>query len=55
MVFVNSMDVAHDLFEMKSSLYSDRFQFTMMNELYVWPVSSVCQILCKLVQPQDRI
>jgi hypothetical protein len=35
MVFVNSMDVAVDLFEKRSSIYSDRCNFSMMNDLCV--------------------
>jgi hypothetical protein len=31
MVSVNSADVAHDLFDTKSSIYSDRGDFHMMN------------------------
>jgi hypothetical protein len=29
-VFVNSMDIAEDLFEKRSSIYSDRFKAPMM-------------------------
>jgi len=32
-VFVNSMEVAYDLLEKRSSLYSDRYEFPMVNEL----------------------
>ena len=30
MLFVNSADVARDLFDKRSSLYSDRFDFPML-------------------------
>ncbi|KAF8506214.1 cytochrome P450 [Gautieria morchelliformis] len=32
-VIVNSLAVAHDLFEKRSSVYSDRFEFPMVNDL----------------------
>jgi hypothetical protein len=33
MVIMNSMDVAQDLFEKRSSLYSDRFECPMLVDL----------------------
>ena len=41
MVFVNSADVARDLFEKRSSLYSDRLASHTLNE---WSVGSPCQV-----------
>lgn len=35
MVFVNSAEVAYDMFEKASSIYSDRSEFPMLNDLYV--------------------
>uniref|UniRef100_A0A0W0F0M5 Cytochrome p450 n=1 Tax=Moniliophthora roreri TaxID=221103 RepID=A0A0W0F0M5_MONRR len=33
-IVVNSFDIARELFEKRSSIYSDRPRFPMMNELY---------------------
>ena len=40
MVVVNSAEVAYDMFEKNSSIYSDRCEFPMLNDLYVpqWSV-----------------
>jgi len=35
MVVVNSADVAYELFEKRSSIYSDRSEFPMLNDLLV--------------------
>ena len=35
MIVINSQDVAFDLFEKRSSIYSDRCDFPMINDLYV--------------------
>lgn len=35
MVIINSADVAHELLDQRSSMYSDRGNFTMINELLV--------------------
>ena len=35
MVFVNSAEVAYDMFEKASSIYSDRSESPMLNDLYV--------------------
>jgi hypothetical protein len=40
MVLVNSADVAGDLFEKRSSIYSERCNFPMMNDLCVRPWSA---------------
>ena len=34
-VIINSPDIAYELFEKRSSLYSDRFALPMINDLYV--------------------
>ncbi|KAF8482343.1 cytochrome P450, partial [Gautieria morchelliformis] len=34
-VIVNSLAVAHDLFEKRSLVYSDRYEFPMMSDLYI--------------------
>ncbi|KAF8510589.1 cytochrome P450 [Gautieria morchelliformis] len=36
MIFLNTMEVAQDLFERRSSIYSDRFEFPMLNGLMGW-------------------
>ena len=35
MIYINSLTIAHDLFEKRSSVYSSRAQSTMLTEMYV--------------------
>ena len=45
---INSPDIAYELFEKRSSIYSDRPEFPMITDLYV------CHLLIHLVDPDRR-